>query len=91
MTNNLLNELKIMIQDNTWMDAQSKAKAIEKANYIRPQIAYPDYYDNVTFVQTTFTVRALFIYPIKYELLNYYQTTKVSIRFRQFIKELLNY
>lgn len=60
MTNNLLNELKIMIQENTWMDAQSKAKAIEKANYIKPQIAYPDYYDNVTFVQATFTVRLNF-------------------------------
>lgn len=46
------------------MDAQSKAKAIEKANYIKPQIAYPDYYDNLTFVQTTFTVRLLFINPI---------------------------
>ena len=56
MTNNILNEFKVMLQENTWMDATSKAKAIEKANYIKTDIGYPDYYDNITFVKTKFNV-----------------------------------
>ena len=51
-----------MLQENTWMDATSKAKAIEKANYIEPQIGYPDYFDNATYVKTNFYVINHFIY-----------------------------
>ena len=60
MTNNILNEFKVMLQENTWMDATSRAKAIEKANYIKPQIGYPDYYDNTTFISTNFNVIIVF-------------------------------
>ena len=56
MTNNLLNEMKIMIQESTWMDAESKTKAIEKANYIKPQIGYPDFYDNTSYVAQNYNV-----------------------------------
>jgi predicted metalloendopeptidase len=59
---NILNEIKVMLQENTWMDATSKAKAIEKANYIEPQIGYPDYFDNATYVKKTFNVINHFIY-----------------------------
>lgn len=57
ITKNILNEFKRMLQQNTWMDATSKAKAIEKANTIRPQIGYPDNYDNRTYVENTFNVK----------------------------------
>ena len=65
MTNNILNEFKVMLQENTWMDATSRAKAIEKANYIKPQIGYPDYYDNATFISTNFNVIIVFHKLIK--------------------------
>lgn len=51
-----------MLQENNWMDETSKAKAIEKANYIEPQIGYPDYFDNVTYVKTNFNVTIHFLY-----------------------------
>lgn len=60
MTNNILNEFKVMLQENTWMDATSRAKAIEKANYIKPQIGYPDYYDNATYILANFNVIIVF-------------------------------
>lgn len=56
MTTSILNEFKVMLQENSWMDETSKAKAIEKANYIKPQIAYPDYYDNMTYIDKNFIV-----------------------------------
>lgn len=48
-----------MIQENTWMDAQSKTKAIEKANYIKPQIGYPDFYDNASYVAQKYNVQKM--------------------------------
>ena len=59
MTKMILAEFKVMLTENTWMDKESKKKAMEKANYIKPQIGYPDQYDNVTYVAQNFNVKNL--------------------------------
>jgi putative endopeptidase len=56
MTRSILNEFKQMLNKNEWMDDISKQKAIEKANYIIPQIGYPDAYDDPIYVATNFNV-----------------------------------
>ena len=43
MIRNILDEFKVMLNDYTWMDENSKMSAKEKANKIDIQIGYPDY------------------------------------------------
>ena len=56
MSQEILYEMMEIIKESDWMDANSKSKAIEKASNINQQIAYPDYYDNETYIETNYLV-----------------------------------
>ncbi|CAF4644597.1 unnamed protein product [Rotaria sp. Silwood1] len=43
MINNIRNTFIEMLDESTWMDAESKVKAIEKAKSMDPHIGYPEY------------------------------------------------
>ncbi|CAF0961673.1 unnamed protein product [Rotaria sordida] len=43
MINNIQNTFLEMLNESTWMDAESKVKAIEKAKTMNQHIGYPDY------------------------------------------------
>lgn len=48
MIEEIRKEFLAMLDENTWMDNQSKEAAREKANFIDPKVAYPDYTYNNT-------------------------------------------
>ena len=52
MSEEVLNEMFDIIKRADWMDTNSKAKALEKAANINQQIGYPDYYDNLTYIES---------------------------------------
>ena len=51
-----MSEFKTILEDLTWMDDESKEKASEKADYIRPQIGYPDLYDDEEYLNSNYDV-----------------------------------
>ena len=56
MTENIMSEFKIILEDLEWMDDESKEKALEKADYIKSQIGYPDVFDNEEYLNSNFNV-----------------------------------
>lgn len=56
MTKSILAEFKDMLKDLTWMDEESKQKAREKADFIKPQIGYPDNYDSTKYLEMNYNV-----------------------------------
>ena len=56
MVENILKAFKSMLTENTWMDDESKEKALEKADYIKSQIGYPDVFDNEEYLNSNFNV-----------------------------------
>lgn len=56
MTRNIVNEFKAILDENEWMDKKSKIRALEKADFIKTQIGYPDDYDNTTYVNIKYNV-----------------------------------
>ncbi|XP_063881481.1 neprilysin-1-like isoform X2 [Scylla paramamosain] len=52
MVEDLREAFKILLEVNEWMDAETKPKAIEKANAISKFIGYPDWYGNETALET---------------------------------------
>jgi membrane metallo-endopeptidase-like protein 1 len=57
MTNNILIEFKKILKEVSWMDAKSRQAALEKADAIRTQIAYPDIIFNSTYLEKLYNVR----------------------------------
>jgi predicted metalloendopeptidase len=57
MTNNILIEFKKILKEVTWMDAKSRQAALEKADAIKTQIAYPDIIFNNTYLEKLYNVR----------------------------------
>lgn len=45
-----------MLIENTWMDRDSKKNAYVKLKYLKPQIGYPNYYNNDTYRLNNFNV-----------------------------------
>ena len=56
MTNYIWNAFKSMLNDSTWLDAESKQKVLEKVNYMKSQIGYPTPYDDNKYIQDNFNV-----------------------------------
>lgn len=50
MIDNILNEFKVMLGENEWMDPPSKTAAREKADFMDTKVAYPDYTFNDTYL-----------------------------------------
>jgi membrane metallo-endopeptidase-like protein 1 len=50
MIENIKNEFKLMVNENKWMDGQSKREALTKADFIDQHIGYPDYVYNNTYL-----------------------------------------
>lgn len=62
MTNDILNEWKKTLREEKWLDEESRRNALEKADYIQLEIGYPDYYDNLSFINNNYNVcRNLFL------------------------------
>ena len=51
MSSDILNQTLDIIKDADWMDTNSKAKALDKATNIKLQVGYPDFYDNLTYIE----------------------------------------
>ena len=60
MTKRILVEFKSMLNKTDWMDDESKERAKEKANYVKLQVGYPEYYENLTFIQENYNVSFCF-------------------------------
>ena len=56
MTSNILNEFKQILKQVPWMDLHSRQAALEKADAIKPQIAYPDIIFNNTYLENLYNV-----------------------------------
>ena len=56
MTNDILNEWKKTLREEKWLDEESRRNALEKADYIQLEIGYPDYYDNLNFINSNYNV-----------------------------------
>ena len=48
MIETIRKEFKLMVNENEWMDSESKKEALLKADLIDPKIGYPDYTYNNT-------------------------------------------
>lgn len=57
MVENSLKAFKSMLRKNTWMDEESRSKALNKADFLEPQVAYPDYYFDLNYVANNFKVK----------------------------------
>ena len=53
MSSDILNQTLDIIKDADWMDTNSKAKAIDKATNIKLKVGYPDFYDNLTYIESS--------------------------------------
>ncbi|CAF0971893.1 unnamed protein product [Brachionus calyciflorus] len=73
MINNIRDEFKIMLTENSWMDQKSKDAAREKAELIDNKIGYPDYTYNNTFLDDLYKD---FIFDEENYLLNSLKTSK---------------
>ena len=60
MADNILETFISMLDQNTWMDEDSKDKALYKAKYLKPQVGYPDYYFDSNYISNNFQVGWLF-------------------------------
>ena len=69
MSTDILNQTLDIIKDADWMDTNSKAKAIDKATNIKLQVGYPDFYDNLTYIESSKQVD-LYAFKDVYNLIN---------------------
>ena len=53
MSSDILNQTLDIIKDADWMDTNSKAKALDKATNIKLQVGYPEFYDNLTYIESS--------------------------------------
>lgn len=65
MTKMILAEFKTILKNLTWMDDESKQKAMEKVDFIGTQIGYPDSYDNPEYLDSNLVVRKTCFSPKK--------------------------
>lgn len=56
----ILAEFKKILDEIDWMDEESRDRAHEKADLVRLEIGYPDYYKNMTFIQNNYNVNPSF-------------------------------
>ena len=56
MENLILDEFKKILTFNTWMDTDSKAKALKKSHLLKAEIGDPKYLDSNEFIQNNFNV-----------------------------------
>jgi membrane metallo-endopeptidase-like protein 1 len=56
MTSNILNEFKQILLQVPWMDMSSRQAALEKADAIKLQIAYPDIIFNNSYLENLYNV-----------------------------------
>lgn len=45
-----------MLEENKWMDEESKNSAIEKAKSIEPRVGFPNYYNHPDYIVNNFKV-----------------------------------
>lgn len=57
MTKKLLLTFQSMLNKNTWMDRDSKRNALDKLKFLKPQIGFPNYYNNDTYRKNNFNVK----------------------------------
>lgn len=54
MIGNLKEAFKALVNESTWMDPATKAKAREKADYMVAKIGYPEWIKNVTTLENLY-------------------------------------
>ena len=60
MSEEIFKEMLEIVKMADWMDTNSKAKAFEKAANINKKIGYPDYYDNLTYIESSNQVVSIY-------------------------------